>query len=131
MTGRSARIGMFSPTHADSPSTMLRSPRRVSAVLSLSLALLVSTYAGAGRPETRGRSPRDTRREVAAASTQSLPDRLSDQDFWRLTSEISEPGGYFQSDNLVSNERPFQYVVPALQKQKGRGAYLGVAPDQN
>src|SRR5262245_51246955 len=121
MTGGSARIGMSSPTHDDSPSAMIRSPRRLSAVLSLSVALLVSTYVGAGRPETGAPRPLDPR-VVLAATRQSLPDRLSDQDFWRLTSEISEPSGYFQSDNLVSNERPFQYVVPALQRQKGRGA---------
>jgi hypothetical protein len=66
-----------------------------------------------------------------AAGPQALPDRLSDQEFWRLSSELSEPNGYFQSDNLVSNERQFQWVVPALQRQRGRGAYLGVAPDQN
>ncbi len=65
------------------------------------------------------------------AAPRSLPDRLSDQEFWRLSSEFSEANGYFQSDNLVSNERSFQYVVPVLQRQKGRGAYLGVAPDQN
>jgi hypothetical protein len=109
---------------------MIRSPRRLSAVLSLSVALLVSTYVGAGRPEMGGAGPLDTRFERAATG-QGLPDRLSDLDFWRLTSEVSEPSGYFQSDNLVSNERPFQYVVPVLQRQKGRGAYLGVAPDQN
>jgi hypothetical protein len=69
-------------------------------------------------------------RQVVDAA-QSLPDRLTDQEFWRLSTELSEPNGYFQSDNLVSNERPFQRVVPELQKQKGHGAYLGVAPDQN
>jgi hypothetical protein len=61
----------------------------------------------------------------------ALPDRLSDQEFWRLITDLSEPPGYFQSDNLVSNERFFQRVVPSLRRQRGRGAYLGVAPDQN
>jgi hypothetical protein len=65
------------------------------------------------------------------AAPQTVPDRLSDQEFWRLSSEFSEPNGYFQSDNLVSNEKLFQWVVPALHRQRGRGAYLGVAPDQN
>lgn len=67
----------------------------------------------------------------ALTALQTLPERLSDQEFWRLSTEFSEPNGYFQSDNLVSNERFFQYVVPALRKLQGRGAYLGVAPDQN
>jgi len=63
--------------------------------------------------------------------TLRIPDRLTDQEFWRLSSEFSEPDGYFQSDNLVSNERPFQHVVPALRRMKRGGVYIGVAPDQN
>jgi len=61
-----------------------------------------------------------------------LPDRLSNAEFWRLVETLSEPSGYFQSENLVSNEHTFQYVVPALERtaQPGR-VYLGVAPDQN
>jgi hypothetical protein len=61
-----------------------------------------------------------------------LPDQLSNEDFWRLVEGFSEPSGYFQSDNLVSNEHTFQYVVPALQQiaRPGR-VYVGVAPDQN
>jgi hypothetical protein len=61
-----------------------------------------------------------------------LPDRLANDQFWGLVEAFSEPAGYFQSDNLVSNEHSFQYVVPALEPlaQPGR-VYLGVAPDQN
>jgi hypothetical protein len=66
-----------------------------------------------------------------AAAPQALPDRLNDQEFWRLSSDFSEANGSFQSDNLVSNERALQAVVPTLLRRKGRGAYLGVAPDQN
>jgi hypothetical protein len=62
----------------------------------------------------------------------TLPQRLSDQEFWRLSSDFSEPGGYFRSENLVSNEHTFQYVIPALKRRvKPGGVYLGVAPDQN
>lgn len=61
-----------------------------------------------------------------------LPERLSNEDFWRLVEAFSEPSGYFQSDNLVSNEHTFQYVVPALEKLARPGrVYVGVAPDQN
>lgn len=61
-----------------------------------------------------------------------LPERLADGEFWGLVESFSEPSGYFQSDNLVSNEHTFQYVVPSLARgaQPGR-VYLGVAPDQN
>ena len=61
-----------------------------------------------------------------------LPARLSDQEFWRLSAELSEPNGFFRSENLVSNEHTFQYVVPALKRAvRPGGVYLGVAPDQN
>ena len=63
---------------------------------------------------------------------QSLPEKISDGEFWRLITEFSEPGGYFRSDNFVSNEETFQYVIPALTKKlKPGGVYLGVGPDQN
>jgi hypothetical protein len=62
----------------------------------------------------------------------NLPERLSDQEFWRLTEEFSEPGGYFRSDNLLSNESWMQQVIAELLgwTQRG-GAYLGVGPEQN
>ena len=61
-----------------------------------------------------------------------LPARLTDRDFWRLVDTFSEANGYFQSDNLVSNEDTFQYVIPELLKVvPPGGAYLGVGPDQN
>ena len=61
-----------------------------------------------------------------------LPVRLSDQQFWRLTVELSEPNGYFRSENLVSNEHTYQYVSPHLERAaRPGGVYLGVAPDQN
>jgi hypothetical protein len=45
---------------------------------------------------------------------------------------LSEPGGYFNTDNLISNERSYLHVVPALRKAGIEGgAYIGVGPDQN
>jgi hypothetical protein len=45
---------------------------------------------------------------------------------------LSEPAGYFDTDNLISNEGSYLDVVPDLKKRgvKG-GAYVGVGPDQN
>src|SRR5258708_11502056 len=34
----------------------------------------------------------------------SLPAQLSDQEFWKLSSDFSETDGFFRSDNLLSNE---------------------------
>ena len=45
---------------------------------------------------------------------------------------LSEPGGYFDTDNLISNERSYQKVFPELERRKVHGgAYVGVGPDQN
>lgn len=60
-----------------------------------------------------------------------VPARLSDGQFWTLIEQMSEPSGYFRSENLVSNEHTFQYVIPALERRVRGGVYLGVAPDQN
>lgn len=62
----------------------------------------------------------------------TLPDAIGDAEYWALIEALSEPDGYFQSDNLVSNEHSYQYVVPALQARRAPNlVYLGVAPDQN
>lgn len=68
---------------------------------------------------------------VAAADT--LPERLTDAEFWNLSQSLSEPDGYFQSDNLVSNEIWFPWVIPDLQaRTKGTASvYVGVGPEQN
>ena len=45
---------------------------------------------------------------------------------------LSEPGGYFDTDNLISNERSYLEVLPDLDRRDVRGgAYIGVGPDQN
>jgi hypothetical protein len=62
----------------------------------------------------------------------TIPDRIGDDVFWRMVSDYSEPGGFFRSDNFVSNEITFQWVLPELAKTtKLGGVYLGVGPDQN
>ncbi len=65
-------------------------------------------------------------------AAQEVPALLADSTFWKLVTDFSEPGGSFRSDNFVSNEMAFQYVIPALQKTTiPGGVYLGVGPDQN
>src|SRR5687768_15681105 len=61
-----------------------------------------------------------------------IPERLDDSTFWSMVNELSEPGGYFHSDNFVSNELGFQYVIPEMMSAVGTGGvYVGVGPDQN
>jgi hypothetical protein len=68
----------------------------------------------------------------SGARAADVPGRLSDADFWRLTDELSEPSGYFRSENLVSNEVVFARVLPPLVRDtKPGGVYLGVGPEQN
>jgi hypothetical protein len=62
----------------------------------------------------------------------TLPDRIDDATFWRLFTELSEPGGTFRSENLVSNERAFPAVLPEVARRASpRAAYIGVGPEQN
>jgi hypothetical protein len=61
-----------------------------------------------------------------------LPARLTDEEFWKLATDFSEPDGTFHSENLVSNELRFQTVLPALIKTAVPGrAYVGVGSEQN
>jgi hypothetical protein len=65
-------------------------------------------------------------------SKERLPTRLSDAEFWALINELSEPGGSFRSDNLLSNEVWLQYVIPDLLNVAKPGrVYMGVGPEQN
>jgi hypothetical protein len=53
-------------------------------------------------------------------------------EFSTLVERLSEAGGYFDSDNLVSNETSYLHILGALRREgiKG-GAYIGVGPEQS
>jgi hypothetical protein len=66
------------------------------------------------------------------AAGEEVPSRLSDKAFWQLITDVSEPGGSFQSENFLSNENAFQTVIPELKATlPPGGVYLGVGPEQN
>ena len=68
----------------------------------------------------------------AGVAAESIPAQLTDQQFWKISSESSEEDGAFRSDNLVSNEIGLQYLIPALTKTAKPGRiYMGVGPEQN
>jgi hypothetical protein len=51
--------------------------------------------------------------------------------FAALSARLSEPGGYFDSDNLISNETSLQHVLGKIKEMNvSGGVYLGVGPDQ-
>src|SRR5882724_11492879 len=66
------------------------------------------------------------------AAAASAPAELTDQQFWNLSKDSSEQDGFFRSDNLLSNETSFQYVIPELLRTAKQGrVYMGVGPEQN
>jgi hypothetical protein len=66
---------------------------------------------------------------VYTSTAQSLPQKISDRDFWTMISSFSEGGGEFVSDNVISNEIEFQRVIPHLLATSRGGVYVGVARD--
>jgi hypothetical protein len=59
-----------------------------------------------------------------------LPSRLGDDEFWQLSTGLSEaPGVFKHSDNLVSNEPLFPHTIRLLRPRGG--VYIGVGPEQN
>jgi hypothetical protein len=57
---------------------------------------------------------------------------LPESTFARLIAQLSESGGYFDSDNLMSNEASYLHVLGRMRTLGVTGgAYLGVGPDQN
>ena len=55
------------------------------------------------------------REQVPAAAAEA-------RSFGALVASLSEPGGYFDTDNLISNERSYLHVVPTLRTLAGRPA---------
>jgi hypothetical protein len=96
--------------------------------------MLTRTVAGALLlallPVSAGRQPADLRSAYRAAQ-QPAP-AISDSAFAALSARISEPAGYFDSDNLISNESSYLHVLGAMRRiGVAGGAYIGVGPDQN
>jgi hypothetical protein len=69
---------------------------------------------------------------VVACATGLAVDAQPASSFGARVAALSEPGGYFDTDNLISNERSYLQVIPGLQDAGVRGgAYIGVGPDTN
>jgi len=91
---------------------VLREPHRVLTALSL-------LAAACGPPSLRAPAP-------------PAEPALDSAAYGTLIAQLSEPGGYFPSENLVSNETSYLHVMGALRRLGTRGgAYVGVGPDQN
>jgi len=54
------------------------------------------------------------------------------EDFAQTIAALSGPAGYFDTDNLISNERSYLHAISDLRSANVHGgAYLGVGPGQN
>jgi hypothetical protein len=78
------------------------------------------------------RASRTSSRYAYASGVIAPSPARSDSDFARLVERLSEPGGYFDSDNLISNETSYLHVLDGMRRLNVQGgAYIGVGPDQN
>lgn len=69
---------------------------------------------------------------AACTSTAQAPQRLSDSAFAAQIARMSEQGGYFDTDNLISNEDSYLHPLTTLRRRGVTGGvYVGVGPDQN
>ena len=72
---------------------------------------------------------------VSAAPSRASAQRATDSSFSSfasLVARLSEPGGYFDSDNIITNEASYLQISSQLEKQHVHGGiYIGVGPDQN
>jgi hypothetical protein len=115
------------PVPARRPMRMLtRGAAAISAVAISAMALCAVALLAAVSPALHAQVA------APARTTAAIPDRLSDAEFWRLSTELSEPGGWFRSENFVSNETRWQHVIAPLERVVPTGGvYLGVGPEQN
>jgi hypothetical protein len=82
---------------------------RTVAVATSLAALLFTTGQGKAQPQARPATP-----------------------FAEQVAALSESEGYFDTDNLISNESSYLSVVPDIDRAAFKGgAYIGVGPDQN
>ncbi len=66
------------------------------------------------------------------APLESADRSLSLQQFAALSQKLSESNGYFDTDNLISNETSYLHVMGKMRQMKiSGGAFIGVGPDQS
>jgi hypothetical protein len=76
--------------------------------------------------QTSGQAPH------RAPVTSPLERALTTQQFAQLIEKLSEDNGYFDTDNLISNEASYLHVLGKMRQMKvSGGAYIGVGPDQS
>jgi hypothetical protein len=88
---------------------------KIGLFIALAIALTIIALPGSHQPP------------IAAASVE-----VSSLQFDQYLRSWSEPEGYFDSDNFISNETSYQHVIGELRSRvMPGGVYIGVGPDQN
>lgn len=63
---------------------------------------------------------------------QPATESLTPAQFAQLSRDLSESGGYFDTDNLISNEASYLHVLGRMREMGvSGGAFIGVGPDQS
>jgi hypothetical protein len=67
-----------------------------------------------------------------AGAWMQAPPVTQHESYATLVANLSETGGFFDTDNLISNEKSYLQVIPQLERDGvSGGVYIGVGPDQN
>ncbi|MCC6769863.1 MAG: hypothetical protein IT360_01520 [Gemmatimonadaceae bacterium] len=98
---------------------------RVVATIMVGAVVLAAAAVPAGAQRTLA-SP--ARTQLQAPKTPPI----SAAAFAATVARLSEPAGYFDTDNLISNESSYLHVIPRMRALGVQGgAYIGVGPDQS
>lgn len=109
---------------------MTSHPRHTALPLLALAALLAGT--GCSGPRAADAAGGDVAALEAASPVRAASRAPVDTTFAGSIARLSEPGGYFDTDNLVSNETSVLHVLGTLERRGTRGgAYVGVGPEQN
>jgi len=103
--------------------------------LAPALALLVATACDAPRNDAAASASASATAPAPASASAvvpaSAPVAPAFGPFGELVRSLSEPGGDFISDNLISNETSYLQTADALAARPAGGVYVGVGPEQN
>jgi hypothetical protein len=107
--------------------------RKISILIFVLCALTQSASLQQPKPAVVGEEKKDNGSAASAFATPTEPENsLTPQQFAQLIEKVSEPNGYFDTDNLISNETSYLHVMGKMRKMNvSGGAYIGVGPDQN
>jgi hypothetical protein len=77
-------------------------------------------------------TPDSPQTPIRTPVTKPVERAITPQLFAQLIEKFSEADGYFDTDNLISNESSYLHVMGRMRKLNvSGGAYIGVGPDQN